>query len=158
MLQFVSGLGARKAASLLSAVARQPGGFVESRMQVYKKLGVMEKTVFINCGPFLRIRKAGQGMTNLNLDCMDDTRIHPLNYKWAIKIAQDVRGPSLRPCIVMTMMIMPKMMPVAILIMSMSVVVERVMPIVLAVLTMVMMMVMMELLTMILVTMVVVSL
>eukprot|EP00873_Tetraselmis_striata_P037857 jgi/Tetstr1/458121/TSEL_044613.t1 len=57
MVQFVCGLGNRKAAALIAAVGKSDGGCVQSRMDVYKKLNVMEKTVFINCGAFLRIRK-----------------------------------------------------------------------------------------------------
>jgi len=92
MLQFVCGLGPRKASALLSSVSKRDGGFIHSRGDMYRELNVMDKNVFVNCGPFLRIRKAGTAMVNLNLDRKDDTRIHPLNYGWAIKIAQDAGG------------------------------------------------------------------
>uniref|UniRef100_A0A061RB87 Transcription elongation factor SPT6 n=1 Tax=Tetraselmis sp. GSL018 TaxID=582737 RepID=A0A061RB87_9CHLO len=89
MLRFVCGLGRRKAAALISAVSKRDGGFVQSRREILSELGVMDKKVFINCGPFLRIRRAGSAMVNLVVDRMDDTRIHPMHYEWAVRIAQD---------------------------------------------------------------------
>lgn len=86
-LQFVPGLGPRKAAALLRAVMRA-GGFVESRNQVWRELGVMGNRVFRNCGAFLRIRPAAKGMANLEMDPLDDTRVHPESYAHAVAIAQ----------------------------------------------------------------------
>ncbi|GAB4816099.1 hypothetical protein N2152v2_003145 [Parachlorella kessleri] len=86
-LQFVPGLGPRKAAALLRAVTRS-GGFVESRNQVWRELGVMGNRVFRNCGAYLRVRAAVKGMANLELDPLDDTRVHPESYQHAIAIAQ----------------------------------------------------------------------
>ncbi|EFN54675.1 hypothetical protein CHLNCDRAFT_58171 [Chlorella variabilis] len=54
-LQFVPGLGPRKAGALLRAVTRA-GGFVESRNQVWRELGVFGNRVFRNAAPYLRIR------------------------------------------------------------------------------------------------------
>jgi hypothetical protein len=59
-LQFVPGLGPRKAAALLRAVARA-GGFVESRQQVWRDLGVFGNRVFRNAAPYLRIRASVKG-------------------------------------------------------------------------------------------------
>lgn len=53
-------LGPRKAQHLLRAVTRQ-GGYVESRQQVWRELGVMGNRVFRNCGAFLRVRPAVKG-------------------------------------------------------------------------------------------------
>lgn len=86
-LQFAPGLGARKAAALLRGVQRA-GGFVESRSQVWRELGVMGNCVFTNVAPYLRVRASTKGTANLEMDPLDDTRIHPESYEFAIQMAR----------------------------------------------------------------------
>jgi transcription elongation factor SPT6 len=85
-LEFVAGLGPRKARALLEAVQRE--GHVESRHQLWKDLGVLGNRVFRNCAPFLRVRSSGAGMSNVRLDVLDDSRIHPESYHLALEIAR----------------------------------------------------------------------
>ncbi|KAL4447813.1 hypothetical protein ABPG75_005032 [Micractinium tetrahymenae] len=86
-LQFTPGLGPRKAAALLRGVQRA-GGFVESRSQVWRELGVMGNRVFKNAAPYLRVRASAKGTANLEMDPLDDTRIHPESYEFAIQMAR----------------------------------------------------------------------
>ncbi|KAL4442498.1 hypothetical protein ABPG77_005082 [Micractinium sp. CCAP 211/92] len=86
-LQFAPGLGARKAAALLRGVQRA-GGFVESRNQVWRELGVLGNRVFTNAAPYLRVRASAKGTANLEMDPLDDTRIHPESYEFAIQMAR----------------------------------------------------------------------
>ncbi|EFA74515.1 SH2 domain-containing protein [Heterostelium album PN500] len=65
-LQFVSGLGSRKAQALLNAVFRK-GGYVSSRQSIEKILTSQD----------------------VNINPLDDTRIHPDDYLSAYKIAAD---------------------------------------------------------------------
>lgn len=88
-LAFVPGLGPRKAAALLRTVARA-GGHVESRRQIWKELGVMGNCVFRNAAPFLRVRASSAATANIELDVLDDTRVHPESYNHAVAIAQSV--------------------------------------------------------------------
>ncbi|PRW45415.1 transcription elongation factor SPT6 isoform A [Chlorella sorokiniana] len=90
-LQFVPGLGPRKASALLRAVMRV-GGFVESRAQVWRELGVFGNRVFRNAAAYLRIRASTKGAANLDLEPLDDTRIHPESYPYALQMAQSAIG------------------------------------------------------------------
>lgn len=88
-LQFVSGLGPRKAASLQRAILR--AGRVHTRRELLTTLGAMKRLVFINAAGFLRVRGTGQAATsNHVMDPLDDTRIHPESYELAKKMAEDV--------------------------------------------------------------------
>lgn len=40
---------------------------VEGRRAVWRELGVLGDNVFINAGPFLRVRRTGVDMTNVEL-------------------------------------------------------------------------------------------
>ncbi|PSC69358.1 transcription elongation factor SPT6 [Micractinium conductrix] len=86
-LQFVPGLGPRKAAALLHGVQRA-GGFVESRAQVWRELGVLGNRVFKNAAGSLRIRASTKSTANLDMDPLDDSRIHPESYDFAIQMAK----------------------------------------------------------------------
>eukprot|EP00252_Welwitschia_mirabilis_P017917 TRINITY_DN3996_c1_g1_i1.p1 TRINITY_DN3996_c1_g1~~TRINITY_DN3996_c1_g1_i1.p1 ORF type:complete len:1701 (+),score=496.98 TRINITY_DN3996_c1_g1_i1:372-5474(+) len=86
-LQFVSGLGPRKAASLQRAILRE--GRIHSRRELFN-LGVT-KCVFFNAAGFLRVRGSGQAASgNHVMDPLDDTRIHPESYESAKKMAKDI--------------------------------------------------------------------
>ena len=42
-----------------------------------------------NAAGALRIRRSAAGLTNEELDPLDDTRVHPESYKWAISMCQE---------------------------------------------------------------------
>ncbi|KND02484.1 chromatin-remodeling histone chaperone SPT6, partial [Spizellomyces punctatus DAOM BR117] len=86
-LQFVAGLGPRKAQSFISKIKRS-GGRLESRSQLVKK-GLCGKRVFMNCASFIRIRSRHFARYEANLDVLDDTRVHPEDYDLARKMAAD---------------------------------------------------------------------
>ncbi|KAJ3175730.1 Transcription elongation factor spt6 [Irineochytrium annulatum] len=97
-LQFVSGLGPRKAQHLISRIAKLvqrynvEGGKLPSRLSligggVSKRFGIiMTSTIFMNCASFLRVRAKH---ISQNHDVLDDTRIHPEDYDLARKMAAD---------------------------------------------------------------------
>ena len=87
-LQFISGLGPRKASSLKKALAR--AGSVFSRKEI--AMGVLKKKVFINCIGFLRVRHSGGAANAAShiIDLLDDTRIHPESYELAKTMAKVV--------------------------------------------------------------------
>ncbi|KAI9139748.1 SH2 domain-containing protein [Paraphysoderma sedebokerense] len=89
VLQFVSGLGPRKVYGTLKKVNKY--GTLESRSALITN-NIIAKTVFINCASFIRIRKRdseyGKG-EDYYYDVLDDTRIHPEDYDFARKLAQD---------------------------------------------------------------------
>ncbi|MQL71470.1 hypothetical protein Taro_003793, partial [Colocasia esculenta] len=86
-LQFVSGLGPRKAAALQKALTR--AGSVFSRKEI--TMGVLRKKVFINAVGFLRVRRSGAAAASSHIiDLLDDTRIHPESYDLAKEMAKVV--------------------------------------------------------------------
>jgi len=89
VLQFVPGLGPRKAANLRQNVARG-GGSVPSRKYLLLKR-LLGPLVYNNCVAFLRIRDCEQ-LSLKHINPLDDTRLHPDVYirnTWAKKIAVD---------------------------------------------------------------------
>jgi len=92
-LQFVPGLGPRKAQALLQAVARN-GNRVESRNFMYKELGdVMGRTVFRNCGACLRVTDGAlPALSNMELRQLDNSRIHPESYRQAVALCSAATG------------------------------------------------------------------
>ncbi|EFJ08665.1 hypothetical protein SELMODRAFT_447972 [Selaginella moellendorffii] len=85
-LQFVAGLGPRKAAYIKRAI--QGAGRVSSRKEMLTSLELMKRNVFINAAGFIRIRGSGQ-VPSGTLDPLEDTRIHPESYDLAKKMAED---------------------------------------------------------------------
>ena len=80
LLQFVAGLGRRKA-EFINRKLKQVGGILtRSDLLMDKYVG---KIVFMNCAGFLRI--SGVAVKDL----LDMTRIHPDSYNLAIKICKD---------------------------------------------------------------------
>ena len=76
-LQFVAGLGPRKAQAMISKILRT-GGKLESRQDLVQK-NICKSIVFVNCASFIRIRELhflSAGSTK-RLDVLDDTRVHP---------------------------------------------------------------------------------
>lgn len=88
-LQFISGLGPRKAASLQRSLVRASS--IYSRKDLLNHgLG---KKVFVNAVGFLRVRRSGNaanGSHSQFIDLLDDTRIHPESYGLAQELAKDM--------------------------------------------------------------------
>ncbi|KAJ0742822.1 putative tex-like protein, HTH domain superfamily [Helianthus annuus] len=86
-LQFISGLGPIKAASLQRSLVRS--GSIYSRKDLLNhNLG---RKVFINVVGFLRVRRSGNASSSSQLiDLLDDTRIHPESYSIAQELAKDI--------------------------------------------------------------------
>ncbi|XP_068664398.1 transcription elongation factor SPT6 homolog isoform X2 [Aristolochia californica] len=86
-LQFISGLGPRKASGLQRALVRV--GSVFSRKELMTDF--IKKKVFFNAVAFLRVCRSGVATTSTRIvDLLDDTRIHPESYKLAKSMAKDV--------------------------------------------------------------------
>lgn len=87
-LQFISGLGPRKAASLQRSLGR--AGAIVTRKDLLTAHGLGRK-VFISAAGFLRIRRSGLAVsTSQFVDILDDTRIHPESYALAQEMAKDI--------------------------------------------------------------------
>eukprot|EP01135_Chromosphaera_perkinsii_P004003 Nk52_evm16s266 gene=Nk52_evmTU16s266 len=84
-VQFISGLGPRKAGALLQAVMHE--GILTSRQDLVTR-GFMGQLIFENCAGFIRVKDAGY-TTDAYIDILDETRIHPENYDFARKMAAD---------------------------------------------------------------------
>ncbi|KAI7822717.1 SH2 domain-containing protein [Gamsiella multidivaricata] len=83
MLQYICGLGPRKAQSLIKSIeADQHNGSLDKRGDlVFRKL--LTWNIFMNCCSFLRVH------TNYGGDVLDETRIHSEDYNLARKMAAD---------------------------------------------------------------------
>lgn len=87
-LQFISGLGPRKAASLQRSLVRAGAIFTRKDLLTAHGLG---KKVFVNAVGFLRVRRSGLAASSSQfIDLLDDTRIHPESYGLAQELAKDV--------------------------------------------------------------------
>ncbi|KAG8365917.1 hypothetical protein BUALT_Bualt17G0021800 [Buddleja alternifolia] len=87
-LQFISGLGPRKAASLQRSLVR--AGAIYTRKDLLTSHGIGKK-VFINAVGFLRVRRSGLTSSSSQfIDLLDDTRIHPESYSLAKELAKDI--------------------------------------------------------------------
>lgn len=87
-LQFISGLGPRKAASLQRSLVR--AGTISTRRD-FVVLHGLGKKVFLNAAGFLRVRRSGLAAASSQIiDLLDDTRIHPESYGLAQELAKDV--------------------------------------------------------------------
>ncbi|KAK6928905.1 Spt6, SH2 domain [Dillenia turbinata] len=87
-LQFVSGLGPRKAASLQRSLVRAGAIFTRKDLLTTHGLG---KKVFVNAVGFLRVRRSGLASSSAQyVDMLDDTRIHPESYGLAQELAKEV--------------------------------------------------------------------
>lgn len=99
LLQYVSGLGPRRAEDLKRRIAKS-GGTLSSRAELVEK-GFLTKNIFINCASAFKIRFSARrfaenyahreepGVTQL--DILDETRIHPEDYELANKMAADAQ-------------------------------------------------------------------
>ncbi|CAI5444808.1 unnamed protein product [Caenorhabditis angaria] len=88
MLQFVCGLGPRKAASLLKTI-RLNENLIESRTKLVTMCKLGPK-VFMNCAGFIRIdTEKVTDRTDAYVEILDGSRVHPETYEWARKMAVD---------------------------------------------------------------------
>ncbi|KAM4079808.1 hypothetical protein ACB094_09G142800 [Castanea mollissima] len=93
-LQFISGLGPRKAASLQRSLVRAGAIFTRKDFVTVHGLG---KKVFVNSVGFLRVRRSGLAASSSQfIDLLDDTRIHPESYNLAQELAKDVYDEDIR--------------------------------------------------------------
>ncbi|CAA3013552.1 transcription elongation factor SPT6 homolog [Olea europaea subsp. europaea] len=87
-LQFIAGLGPRKAASLQRSLVRAGAIFTRKDLLTAHGLG---KKVFVNAVGFLRVRRSGLTSSSSQfIDLLDDTRIHPESYGLAQELAKDI--------------------------------------------------------------------
>lgn len=91
-LQFVCGLGPRKAPAMINKISRiNNGGRLESRAGLIKNR-ICASQIFMNCASFIRVRRIHfqrRPGEDAFLDVLDDTRIHPEDYELARKMAAD---------------------------------------------------------------------
>ncbi|KAI3514436.1 hypothetical protein L1887_12838 [Cichorium endivia] len=86
-LQFISGLGPRKAASLQRSLVRASSIYTRKDLLNHG----LDKKVFVNAVGFLRVRRSGNAASSSQfIDLLDDTRIHPKLYRLAQELAKDV--------------------------------------------------------------------
>ncbi|GKE68079.1 transcription elongation factor SPT6, partial [Tanacetum coccineum] len=86
-LQFISGLGPRKASSLQRSLVRASSIYTRKDL-LSRSLG---KKVFVNAVGFLRVRRSGNAASSSQfIDLLDDTRIHPESYGLAQELAKDM--------------------------------------------------------------------
>lgn len=90
MLQYVAGLGPRKASGLLRNIAMSPGTLPSRSALITYELST--RTIFLNCAAFLII-PYDDGISvrerDASVDLLDATRIHPEDYTLACKMAAD---------------------------------------------------------------------
>nr|XP_018907506.1 PREDICTED: transcription elongation factor SPT6-like [Bemisia tabaci] len=88
LVQFVCGLGPRKAAALLKLL-KQTNQQLENRTQLVTSCHMGPK-VFTNCAGFIKIDITSLGdSTDPYVEVLDGSRIHPERYEWAQKMAAD---------------------------------------------------------------------
>ena len=95
LLQYVSGLGQRKADALAKKIAATQNGTLTTRQGLITH-GGFGRQVFLNASGFLRIRQddlaadlSREDEGQEEPDVLDDTRIHPEDYDVARKMAAD---------------------------------------------------------------------
>lgn len=90
MLQYVAGLGPRKASGLLRNIIKSPGTLPSRSALITYELST--RTIFLNCAGFLSI-PYDDGVSirerDTSVDLLDATRIHPEDYTLACKMAAD---------------------------------------------------------------------
>ncbi|OQR71125.1 transcription elongation factor SPT6 [Tropilaelaps mercedesae] len=88
MLQFVSGLGPRKAYAVIKAL-KQTHSKLEGRSNLVTSLKLGPK-VFLNCAGFIRIdTNSFESSSSTYVEVLDGSRVHPEMYEWARKMATD---------------------------------------------------------------------
>ncbi|RUS83311.1 hypothetical protein EGW08_008933 [Elysia chlorotica] len=88
LLQFVCGLGPRKASQIIKTL-KQNNSRIENRTQLVSMCDMGPK-VFINCAGFIMIDTNQLGdSSDTYVDVLDGSRVHPEAYEWARKMAVD---------------------------------------------------------------------
>ncbi|XP_018496136.1 LOW QUALITY PROTEIN: transcription elongation factor SPT6-like, partial [Galendromus occidentalis] len=89
LLQFVSGLGPRKAHAMIKTL-KQSHSKLDSRTSLVTTLKLGPK-VFLNCAGFIRIESGSflDNNTSAYAEMLDGSRVHPEMYEWARKMATD---------------------------------------------------------------------
>ncbi|MCL4132324.1 UNVERIFIED_CONTAM: hypothetical protein GTU68_012793, partial [Idotea baltica] len=87
LVQFICGLGPRKAHNLIKSM-KQSNSRLENRNQLVVNYHMGPK-VFINCAGFIKIDTNALGDSDNYIEVLDSTRIHPEAYDWARKMAVD---------------------------------------------------------------------
>uniref|UniRef100_A0A2C9JN03 Transcription elongation factor spt6 n=1 Tax=Biomphalaria glabrata TaxID=6526 RepID=A0A2C9JN03_BIOGL len=88
LLQFVCGLGPRKSSQIIKML-KQNNSRLENRTQLVSICDMGPK-VFINCAGFIMIDTNQLGDTSdVYVDVLDGSRVHPEAYEWARKMAVD---------------------------------------------------------------------
>ncbi|KAK7206919.1 transcription elongation factor spt6 [Myxozyma melibiosi] len=92
LLQYVGGLGPRKASGMLKAISSGQNGYLNNRFELVSN-EIAGKTIFMNCASFLVIpweEQESSGYRSLEeTEILDSTRIHPEDYELARKMAAD---------------------------------------------------------------------
>lgn len=90
LIQFVCGLGPRKAAALMRNLKKQQTPLLENRTQLLVNCSLGDQ-VFQNCAGFVKIDTAQLSDTGTDtyIEVLDSTRIHPEAYDLARKMAVD---------------------------------------------------------------------
>lgn len=88
IVQFISGLGPRKATQLLKFL-KQTEGKLENRSALVTNCKMGPK-IFINCAGFIKIdTKSLESCSTGYIEVLDGLRVHPETYDWARKMAVD---------------------------------------------------------------------
>ncbi|BHF60733.1 Transcription elongation factor SPT6 [Sparganum proliferum] len=88
LLQFVAGLGPRKALYMLKLL-KQKKLFLTNRVQLARILG-LGPHVAINCAGFIKIDSSvARDLGGDNIEILDSTRVHPESYDLAKQMAKD---------------------------------------------------------------------
>ncbi|VEU22033.1 DEKNAAC103001 [Brettanomyces naardenensis] len=85
MVQYIAGLGPRKAAGIIKGIEGTGGAIVRRDDLILK--GITTKNVFMNCAPFLELPVPDR--YDKDVELLDGTRIHPEDYELARKMASD---------------------------------------------------------------------
>lgn len=86
-LQYVAGLGPRKASGILQGIQSR-GSVLTSRAELVIA-HITTKNIFMNCSSFLWIPYDNRSIKNEETEMLDATRIHPEDYELARKMAAD---------------------------------------------------------------------
>lgn len=99
VLQFVCGLGPRKASHLIKYF-KQNSLQLENRTFLIVKYN-MGRCIFSNCAGFIKINTDAMKQSDSYIEILDSTRIHPEAYEWARKMAVDAldieESPEMEP-------------------------------------------------------------
>ena len=90
IVQFIGGLGPRKAAHLLRSIKKSSTGQLVSRQQLVKELG-MTSVVFMNCSGFIKLDTdtLAEDFPDEHVTPLDSMRVHPESYGLAKTIASN---------------------------------------------------------------------